>query len=40
MRKQYITDKGKAWGGVSISDKKLLALTDQFISANQMAGWL
>jgi len=32
MRKQYITDKGKAWGGISISDKKMVALTRSFIS--------
>ncbi len=32
MRKQYITDKGKAWGGISISDKKMLDLTRHFIS--------
>ena len=26
MRKQYITDKGKAWGGITIDDKSLLDL--------------
>jgi carbamoyl-phosphate synthase large subunit len=38
MRKQYITDKGKAWGGVSIADKKLLKLTDSFISQTKWRG--
>jgi carbamoyl-phosphate synthase large subunit len=38
MRKQYITDKGKAWGGVTISDKKILALTDSFISQTKWRG--
>ena len=32
MRKQYITDKGKAWGGISISDPKMIELTNKFIS--------
>lgn len=38
MRKQYITDKGKAWGGISISDKKMLELTDKFISQTKWKG--
>jgi len=38
MRKQYITDLGKAWGGISITDKKLLDLTDQFISSTKWRG--
>jgi carbamoyl-phosphate synthase large subunit len=38
MRKQYITDKGKAWGGISISDKNMLALTGQFISKTKWRG--
>jgi carbamoyl-phosphate synthase large subunit len=38
MRKQYITEKGKAWGGISISDKKMLALTDKFISQTKWRG--
>jgi carbamoyl-phosphate synthase large subunit len=38
MRKQYITDKGKAWGGVSIADKKMLALTNSFISQTKWRG--
>ncbi|MDZ7742960.1 MAG: ATP-grasp domain-containing protein [Bacteroidota bacterium] len=38
MRKQYITDKGKAWGGISIADKNMLALTDKFISQTKWRG--
>ncbi|MFC2107000.1 ATP-grasp domain-containing protein [Bacteroidota bacterium] len=38
MRKQYITDKGKAWGGISISDPKILELTDQFLSQTKWKG--
>jgi carbamoyl-phosphate synthase large subunit len=38
MRKQYITDKGKAWGGISISEPKLLDLTDSFISQTKWRG--
>lgn len=38
MRKQYITDKGKAWGGISIADKEMLRLTDKFISQTKWKG--
>ena len=38
MRKQYITDKGKAWGGISISDQKLLDLTEKFIFSTKWKG--
>jgi carbamoyl-phosphate synthase large subunit len=38
MRKQYITDKGKAWGGISISDKSMLDLTDKFLSQTKWKG--
>lgn len=38
MRKQYITDKGKAWGGISIGDKELLKLTNKFISKTKWRG--
>ncbi|MBS4060356.1 MAG: ATP-grasp domain-containing protein [Bacteroidetes bacterium] len=38
MRKQYITDKGKAWGGISISDKEALALTRRFLSETKWRG--
>ncbi len=38
MRKQYITDKGKAWGGISIEDKEILKITDSFISQTKWRG--
>jgi carbamoyl-phosphate synthase large subunit len=38
MRKQYITDKGKAWGGISIAEQKLLDLADKFISGTKWRG--
>jgi len=38
MRKQYITDKGKAWGGISISDQKMLDLTIKFIRETKWRG--
>lgn len=38
MRKQYITDKGKAWGGISISDNRMLELTRKFISQTKWKG--
>jgi carbamoyl-phosphate synthase large subunit len=38
MRKQYITDKGKAWGGISISDKRILELTNHFLSQTKWRG--
>jgi carbamoyl-phosphate synthase large subunit len=38
IRKQYITDKGKAWGGISISDKKIMELTDHFLSQTKWRG--
>jgi len=38
MRKQYITDKGKAWGGITIDDKKLLELTHQLIEKTKWRG--
>lgn len=40
MRKQYITEKGKAWGGITISDPQLLKLTKKFlISTNWRGGF-
>jgi len=33
MRKQYITDKGKAWGGITLDDHKMLDLTYRIIKA-------
>lgn len=38
MRKQYITDKGKAWSGITLGDKKLLQITTDLISANKWKG--
>lgn len=38
IRKQYITDKGKAWGGISVGDEKMLQLTDHFIKSTQWRG--
>jgi len=38
MRKQYITDKGKAWGGITLDDKKMLALTEKIIAATKWRG--
>ncbi len=38
MRKQYITDKGKAWGGISISDSKLLQITQDLITKTKWRG--
>lgn len=38
MRKQYITDKGKAWGGITLDDKKMLDLTYSIISQTRWRG--
>ncbi|NOR86139.1 MAG: ATP-grasp domain-containing protein [Bacteroidales bacterium] len=38
MRKQYITDKGKAWGGITIRDKEMLNLTYRLISETKWRG--
>jgi carbamoyl-phosphate synthase large subunit len=38
MRKQYITDKGKAWGGVTILDDSMLELTHKIISQTKWRG--
>lgn len=38
MRKQYITDKGKAWGGITIANDQMLQLTDHIISSVRWAG--
>jgi len=38
MRKQYITDKGKAWSGISIDDKKLLAMTSKLMKSTKWKG--
>lgn len=38
MRKQYITDIGKAWGGIAITDEKLIKLTNHFIKETKWRG--
>jgi carbamoyl-phosphate synthase large subunit len=38
MRKQYITDKGKAWGGISISDEKMIEMTHKFLKKTKWRG--
>ena len=38
MRKQYITDKGKAWSGITIIDKKMMDITHQLIQQTQWKG--
>ena len=38
MRKQYITDKGKAWGGITITDENLLSITYDLIKQTKWRG--
>ncbi|MDX2431555.1 MAG: ATP-grasp domain-containing protein, partial [Bacteroides sp.] len=38
MRKQFITDKGKAWSGITLDDPKLLDLTRSIIRATKWRG--
>lgn len=38
MRKQYITDKGKAWGGITIDDQEMMDLTHHIIRATKWRG--
>lgn len=38
MRKQYITDKGKAWGGITLGDERMLAMTRKLISETKWRG--
>ena len=38
MRKQYITDKGKAWGGITIADKNMLDMTRNFLKSTKWRG--
>jgi carbamoyl-phosphate synthase large subunit len=40
MRKQYITDKGKAWAGISIEDDKLLDAAEKVIRNSKWRGGL
>lgn len=38
MRKLYITDKGKAWAGVSLDDQYLMDITHQLIKSTKWEG--
>jgi carbamoyl-phosphate synthase large subunit len=38
MRKQYITEKGKAWGGITIQDPTMLDLAKRIISQTKWKG--
>lgn len=38
MRKQYITDKGKAWGGITLADEKMMDLTRMIIRKTKWKG--
>ena len=38
MRKLYITDKGKAWAGITIEDQMLIELAGKFIKATNWRG--
>ena len=38
MKKMYITDKGKAWSGITIKDETLLKMTDKFIKSTKWRG--
>jgi len=38
MRKQYITDKGKAWGGITLGDEKLLNITKKLLRESKWRG--
>ncbi len=40
MRKQYITDKGKAWAGISIDDEKLMKTTQKLLKSTKWRGGL
>jgi len=38
MRKLYITDKGKAWAGVTLDDNNLVELAERFITTTKWRG--
>jgi carbamoyl-phosphate synthase large subunit len=38
MRKQYITDKGKAWGGITIDDTSMIDLARKIITKTKWRG--
>jgi carbamoyl-phosphate synthase large subunit len=38
MRKMYITDKGKAWAGITLEDEALIELARKFIAVTKWRG--
>src|SRR6185369_7066511 len=38
MRKQFITDKGKAWAGITLDDEELLKMTRKLIKNSKWRG--
>lgn len=38
MRKTYITDKGKAWGGITIDEPRLIEITDRVMQQTRWRG--
>ncbi len=38
MRKTYITDKGKAWGGITIEDPRLIEITNRIMAQSKWRG--
>jgi len=38
MRKTYITDKGKAWAGITLEDDKLMNITKKLVKGNKWRG--
>lgn len=38
MRKMYITEKGKAWAGITLEDEALIDLAKQFVAATKWRG--
>ena len=38
MRKTYITDKGKAWAGVTLEDKELMKIAEKMVAGNKWRG--
>jgi carbamoyl-phosphate synthase large subunit len=38
MRKLYITDKGKAWAGITLEDDALIAVAEKFVEATKWKG--
>lgn len=38
MRKLYITEKGKAWAGITIEDQELIGMAEKFVKATKWRG--